>query len=174
MNGVTYIDNFLVAHDAIYDHLLANVDWDDRMTVRKTASYGMAYNYSQMSYPYRPFFLVLEDICRDLVPLIGFAPNNCLINYYPDGSSRMGFHSDQTDILEDDTDIAIVSLGTMRTLRFRNIADRSLIHDIDLSPGSLFCMNQQVQHEWQHAVLASDTKTGRISLTFRRMRPDTG
>jgi hypothetical protein len=33
----------------------------------------------------------------------------------------MGYHSDQTDILVANTGIAIVSLGEMRVLKFRNI-----------------------------------------------------
>jgi hypothetical protein len=39
-----------------------------------------------------------------------------------------------------------------------------------LLPGSLFYMSQQMQNEWQHAVLAATTDLGRISMTFRRMR----
>ncbi|MFT5096791.1 MAG: alkylated DNA repair dioxygenase AlkB, partial [Psychrobacter okhotskensis] len=41
----------------------------------------------------------------------GYLPNNCLVNYYLDGSSKMGFHSDDTSQLADGTGVAILSLG---------------------------------------------------------------
>jgi len=42
---------------------------------------------------------------------IGFKLNNCLLNYYENGASRMGFHGDTIKMLEPDTGIAIVSVG---------------------------------------------------------------
>ena len=89
------------------------------MTARKTASFGNAYNYSQINYPYQDFLPELEAINKKLNSVIGFEPNNCLINYYLNGKSKMGYHSDQTDILQTDTGIAIVSVGETRTLKFR-------------------------------------------------------
>jgi len=70
------------------------------MVARKTASYGKAYNYSQIEYPFQPLLHALEQLTDGIEQTIGFLPNNCLINYYPDGKSKMGFHSDQVDILE--------------------------------------------------------------------------
>src|SRR5579872_6916250 len=163
INGVTYMDDFLADPGSVYDHLVNHADWDERMAIRKTASYGVAYNYSQISYPYRPLPATLQKICSDVKDKLGFEPNNCLINYYPDGNSKMGFHSDQTDILDQDTGVAIISLGTSRTLRFRQIQDKDVTSDFVLRPGSLLYMKQDVQHQWQHAVLKSDTDKGRIS-----------
>ena len=64
----------------------------------------------QMAYPYLEFLPELEVFNVQLETAIGFKPNNCLINYYLDGRSKMGWHSDQTDILEGATGIAIVSI----------------------------------------------------------------
>lgn len=82
----------------------------------------------------------------------------------------MGYHSDQTDILEEGTGVAIVSVGESRVLRFRNIADPGILLDYTLVSGSLVYMTQEVQREWQHAIPKKDTDKGRISLTFRRMK----
>jgi alkylated DNA repair dioxygenase AlkB len=82
----------------------------------------------------------------------------------------MGFHSDQTDILEAGTGIAIVSLGATRSLQFRNIADPSKTDNYDLPSGSLIYMTQDVQSLWQHAIPKADTQIGRMSLTFRQIR----
>jgi len=82
----------------------------------------------------------------------------------------MGFHSDQTDILEDDTGIVIISLGETRVLKFRNIADPAQTESYELPSGSLICMSQDVQSLWQHSVPKADTDRGRMSLTFRRLK----
>jgi hypothetical protein len=50
------------------------------MVARKTASFGKAYNYSQIDYPFLEFLPELEDINNKLEITIGFKPNNCLIN----------------------------------------------------------------------------------------------
>lgn len=149
---------------------MTHVNWDERMSARKTASFGKAYNYSQIAYPFQEFLPELMEINKKLKPVIGFEPNNCLINYYLDGKSKMGYHSDQTDILVEGTGIAIVSVGETRTLRFKSIADPELFREYQLTPGSLVYMTQEVQKNWQHAIPKSDTEKGRISLTFREMK----
>jgi alkylated DNA repair dioxygenase AlkB len=170
MEGILRIENFIDDPYNLFTNLVNDVDWDERMTARKTASYGKAYNYSQMSYPYQDFLPQLSQIISKLNTVIGFEPNNCLINYYLDGKAKMGFHSDRTDILYPGTGVAIVSVGESRTLRFRNIIDKELFIDYNLSSGSLIYMTQQVQDIWQHAIPASETENGRISLTFRKIK----
>ncbi|MEL7006256.1 MAG: alpha-ketoglutarate-dependent dioxygenase AlkB [Bacteroidota bacterium] len=170
MNGITFIKNFIESPDNLFNTLKEKVKWDERMQARKTASYGKSYNYSQISYPYQDFLAELQNINGLISDEIGFEPNNCLINYYLDGKSKMGFHSDQTDILEEKTGIAIVSIGEQRILRFRNIEDKANTKDFELPSGSLIYMTQEVQNLWQHSIPKSDTDKGRMSLTFRRMR----
>ena len=167
MDGITYIDDFLVDPNTVFDYLKTHVEWDERMVIRKTASYGVAYNYSQIMYPYRPLLPVLDKICLDVQNKLGFKPNNCLINYYPDGNSKMGFHSDQTDILMRDTGVVIISLGAPRILRFRQIGNKDIVSDFELPSGSLIYMPQFIQHTWQHAILKSNTDKDRMSLTLR-------
>lgn len=170
MDGITYISNFIYNPEALFNQLMTTVQWDERMATRKTASYGAAYNYSQIDYPYQQFLPELAFIIQQLKPVIGFEPNNCLLNYYPDGQSKMGYHSDQTDILEPGTGIAIVSVGTTRTLKFRNIDNPEQFLVYELTAGSLVYMTQEIQMAWQHAIPKADTESSRISLTFRQMR----
>ena len=124
MEGITYIESFVDDHFSLYDLLETTVDWDNRMKARRTASFGKAYNYSQISYPYQEFTNELQNLVLKIGDALHFTPNNCLINFYMDGSSSMGYHSDQTDILVENTGVAIVSLGETRTLRFRSIANK--------------------------------------------------
>lgn len=167
MNGITFIPSFIDDAPGLFGLLDSTAAWDHRMAARKTASYGVAYNYTQMSYPFREMLPELKGIAGKIAIALGFTPNNCLINYYPDGASKMGFHSDQVDILEPGTGIAIVSLGAVRTLRFRNISNKKEQYDYELPEGSLFYMTQEVQRHWQHAIPASDPAPARMSLTFR-------
>jgi alkylated DNA repair dioxygenase AlkB len=168
--GVTFVKAFIERPSELYVHLEHSVKWDERMAARKTASFGKAYNYSQIEYPFQPFLPKLELVKEKVAGNVGFVPNNCLINYYPDGKSRMGFHSDQTDILESGTGIAIVSLGQTRALIFRNIADPLKAESFELPSGSLIYMTQEVQSLWQHAIPQVDTQRGRMSLTFRLLK----
>jgi alkylated DNA repair dioxygenase AlkB len=170
MDGITYIENFIDNPTELFNILTTTVKWDERMTARKTASFGNAYNYSQIDYPYQDFLPELKVIIEKLKPVIGFEPNNCLINFYMDGKSKMGYHSDQTDILETDTGIAIVSIGEPRNLKFRNIENPDQFLNYEMTAGSLVYMTQEIQTKWQHSIPKSDTENGRISLTFRQMK----
>ena len=168
--GITYIEKFIDNPDELFELLKASIQWDERMVARKTASFGKAYNYSQMNYPFQAFLPELEQINSKINFTIGFEPNNCLINYYLDGKAKMGYHSDQTDILEEGTGIAIVSIGEARSLKFRNIIKPEDIQTYNLPAGSLIYMTQDVQAIWQHAIPKADTEKGRISLTFRKIK----
>lgn len=170
MNGITFIENFIDNSTELFDKLKSNVKWDERMSARKTASFGKAYNYSQISYPFQEFTPELNLIIELIDNTLNFKPNNCLINYYLDGKSKMGFHSDQTDILFENTGVGIVSIGETRTLRFRNIENREIIKDFELPSGSFIYMTNEIQDEWQHAIPKSDTENGRMSLTFRKIK----
>lgn len=170
MEGTTYIPDFLTNHNALFTYLVQLAAWDNNMAARRTASYGVAYNYSQMTYPYQPFLPELEAITVAIENTLGFKPNNCLINNYLVGKSKMGYHSDQTDILVGNTGIVIISLGEMRTLRFGNIRDKTITEDYTLPAGSLVYMTQALQQDWQHAIPPSDTDEGRISLTLREIK----
>lgn len=169
MEGITFIENFIDNPNELFENLKINVKWDERMTARKTASFGKAYNYSQIEYPFQEFLTELKEINKKVSKIINFEPNNCLINYYLDGKSKMGYHSDQIDILEPKTGVVIISVGTIRTLKFRNILNRELFKSYELTAGSLIYMTQEVQEIWQHSIPQSNTENGRISLTLRKM-----
>jgi alkylated DNA repair dioxygenase AlkB len=161
---------FIDDPDDLLEWLHTGVTWDERMKARKTASFGVAYNYSQIAYAEQPMPPQLALLGKLVSDELGFLPNNCLINCYPNGESSMGFHSDSTGELEPGTGVAIVSVGAVRSIVYRNKQDRSTQFDYPLEHGSLLYMNQQVQDEWLHAIPKSDAIGERISLTFRSMR----
>jgi len=75
MDGILYIENFINDPVQLFDFLVTNISWDARMAARETASYGVAYNYSQISYPYQQLLPQLEAIINVLTPLINFIAN---------------------------------------------------------------------------------------------------
>jgi alkylated DNA repair dioxygenase AlkB len=168
IDGTLYIDNFIDNDSFLFNTLRDTADWNRRMSSRMTTSFGVSYNYSDISYPDVLIPNYLDDLIGKISNIIGFTPNNCLVNYYLDGKSKMGYHSDRTDILLPGTGVVIVSLGSTRILRFRNISDRSIV-DFTLRSGSLFYMTADVQDLWVHSIPVSDTYSGRMSLTFRNL-----
>lgn len=166
--GMTLIPNFINT-GVMFDYFKNNVNWDESMKARKTASFGVAYNYSQIKYTRKKFDTTLSFLINRIEDVLKFKPNNCLINYYLDGKSKMGYHSDQIDILYEGTGVAIISLGETRIIRFRRIDDKSITKDFELKDGSLFYMTQEVQKTWNHCIPKSSTEESRMSLTFRHI-----
>lgn len=167
---ILLVDHLIEDHTALFEKTIREVEWDHSMKARKTASFGVPYDYSNMSYEQVEIPGFLEELIPLIASKIGFTPNNCLINYYYEETSSMGFHSDMIDFLDENTGICIVSLGNPRILRFRNKENKQLTTDFVLSPGSLFLMSQEVQKHWDHSIRKSSVPDSeRISLTFRRI-----
>ena len=166
---VTFVANFAADAGMLFNHLVTSVTWDERMRARKTASFGVSYDYSQISYPEAPMPAALTALADTIAATIGFRPNNCLLNYYPDGEASMGFHSDSSEELAPDTGVSIVSLGAVRSIVFRLKADRSVEHAFELSAGSLLHMPNAIQSEWLHAIPRAPGAGARISATFRKI-----
>jgi alkylated DNA repair dioxygenase AlkB len=161
----------LSAATKLYDQLCDRIEWDERISARKTACYGLAYNYSGLIYTDKPLHDLLLPICGQIKQTLGFEPNSCLLNYYGDGRSKMGFHSDEIDNLEADTKIIIISLGVARKLSFRSKANYEERRYYLLPHGSLLHMSQRTQEHWSHAIKRAAVTAGRISLTLRRIDP---
>ena len=157
------------AATVLFDSLLVQIEWDERMKARKTACFGQTYDDSGVDYQVVLMHPLLEPLCETIERAVGFRPTNCLLNYYDSGRSTMGFHSDATYNLAQGTGVAIVSLGAERNLTFRSKHDQSLLFYFPLPHGSLFYMTQATQSFWTHAVKKTDTDDARISLTFRHI-----
>lgn len=160
-------NDFVPDSHLLFDRLISIIDWDDRMRARKTASFGSPYNYSDIFYESCPMLAEIVPILDKLEERFGFRPNNCLVNYYPNGDSTMGFHSDSIEELIGDTGISIISLGTERAIAFQNKQNKSQQYSYLLKSGSLLFMSQDIQRHWKHAILKQRETSGRISLTFR-------
>lgn len=148
--------------------LVAEVAWEERMVARKTASFGVPYDYSGQRYEAREMPQVIAAMAARGAELAGHPFTNCLCNLYQGGKQTMGFHQDSYDSLVDGSWIAIVSLGATRTLRFRSL-DQQHHEAFALEHGSILLMNETTQRGWKHAVVKEAGAGLRISATFRDM-----
>lgn len=168
---IVYLPRFVADPTLLFERVLRDTVWDERMRARRTASWGIAYNYSGISYADVPFPAYLAELASRVAEQVHHPVNNCLANWYADGASTMGFHSDATADLVPASTVAIVSLGAPRTLTFRPKAAKKHHLAYALAPGSMLVMAPSVQRDWQHALLAAEEAGPRISLTFRWVRP---
>ena len=160
---------FVINPKELFTFLRDSIAWDERMRARKTASFGVSYDYSQISYEQVEMLPELENVCELIEQELGFHPNNCLLNYYLDGNSSMGFHSDSSEELAKGTGVAIVSLGAVREIAYRSKAESSIEFLYPLESGSLLYMSQEMQEFWLHAIPKVSASGERISLTFRQI-----
>jgi tRNA G10 N-methylase Trm11/alkylated DNA repair dioxygenase AlkB len=93
--------------------------------------------------------------------------NVCLLNFYQDGTQRIGWHADREEIGRT-TPIASVSLGTTRQFLIRSQAN---FHDrctLQLKNGSMVVMEPICQVKYLHSIAKEpEIQDGRINLTFR-------
>ena len=165
---VTYKNQFISNDKSLFEKLIS-FHWRTDMKSRKTLSFGKPYNASNVQYQETE----IPDFLNESITLIenelGFCPNNILANLYEDGASKMGFHSDDLEVLEPGTGVAIISLGSNRTMRFKHKLTGEIV-DMTLLSGSLIYLSPQNQENYLHAILPSEADAARISLSFRLMR----
>ncbi|MEL6813688.1 MAG: alpha-ketoglutarate-dependent dioxygenase AlkB [Cyanobacteria bacterium J06598_3] len=160
-------DTFLPNQMEIFNTLKRTIPWEGSMAARRTASFGVPYNYAQMTYPAVPMHKALIPVVEQLHTALGVNFNNCLLNFYETGRSKMGFHADDTSNLQSGTGVAIVSLGHPRKITYRSKTDKTVQHAFTLKPGSMLYMTSDLQADWVHAIKRQKDVGPRISLTWR-------
>jgi len=167
---ILFDQHFFDNAEDIFSFLVENVEWDASMRARMTARFGQPNIGSEQVDMYKPFFPVMNELADRLAPLLGYRPNNCFLNYYENGNSKMGWHGDSTHFLEPETGIAILSVGDTRVFQVRRKAVPTEMLNYILIPGSLIYSPISIQEDWQHAIPKVVSDKGRISMTFRKMK----
>ena len=162
--------DFVAEHEQLFCFFKDHINWDNRIKARKTASFGIAYNYSGIDYPAIVMLPELMSICQKIEQKIGFLPNNCLMNYYETGYSSMGYHYDSIENLVENTGVVIISLGATRHISFRSQLNPEIKYKYPLSSGSCLYMDQEIQKQWMHGIRQEKKASSRISLTFRQIK----
>jgi alkylated DNA repair dioxygenase AlkB len=161
-----YLADAVPDADGLLAYLRDHVAWLDRMRARRTASFGMPYDYSGQRYPAAEMPPPIAALAADVAGVAGHPFNNCLCNRYDTGEHTMGFHRDAYDGLVPTSTIAIASFGASRDLIFRS-ADRRERITMTLGHGSLLLMTRATQDHWQHALPRAPSAGLRISATLR-------
>ncbi|MCP4499258.1 MAG: alpha-ketoglutarate-dependent dioxygenase AlkB [Deltaproteobacteria bacterium] len=142
--NVSIVENFIRDPETLMTTLRETIDWERSMAARWTASYGVPYNYAQMVYPATEMHTALVPIVDKLHDALGIRFNNCLLNFYQNERSKIGFHSDETKDLVAETGVAIVSVGQPRHLHFRRRDEPEVRTSFLLEPGSMLFMGIDV------------------------------
>jgi alkylated DNA repair dioxygenase AlkB len=169
---VCYVPEFIGNHSIWFERLQSSLNWNCQYKSRKTATFGVSYNYKAGTKKVSAMPGFLEPVCEKIRIVFGYKPNNCLANYYPDGNHYISFHSDQDMEMKAQSGVTIVSLGAIRNMVLRSIQIPQLKYYYPLQPGSAFYMEDNLQKEWQHGVLKEAGAGARISLSFRSLIED--
>lgn len=128
---------------------------------------GASYRYSGNTFEPHAWTRTLLALRDRVEEACGTRFNSVLANLYRDGSDRMGWHSDDERELGPEPVIASVSLGAVRTFRFRAKAGGEAV-GIELRHGSLLRMGEGTQRLYKHELPVRKRVAGeRINLTFR-------
>lgn len=179
---VSLFDNPLSHYDLedLYQRLFSETQWEQRhlsirgMTIpepRLTAWYSeYTYMYSGIKWDPKPMTSLLKDLSEIMGYLSGETFNGVLLNYYKDGKSSIGMHSDDEPEFGKNPTIASLSLGAERWVDFQ-IKDKSLpIVRFLLKNGSVLVMGGRTQDLWKHGIAKTKDEVGpRINLTFRNI-----
>ena len=92
---------------------------------------------------------------------------------YRDGRDSVAWHGDRIPLDIVEPIVAILSLGSSRTLRMREKAAHANARAFTLEPGDLFVMGGNSQRTWEHSVPKVARAGPRMSLQFRHSSNDT-
>lgn len=139
---------------------------------RKTAwlsnNSKLTFTYSGKTMSPRPIPKFMELIRLKLVEEFGIDFDGILVNYYENGNSSMGYHSDPIDN-KWSNQFVIISIGAQRDFIFRNREDKNLKISYDFQDGDLIYMFDNCQEQYEHCVKKCKADyNDRVSLVFKK------
>ncbi len=168
-SGVCEIEDFLENPDAWLARFATGLAWNRRMRSRHTFTFGYVHDPGHGLRLIRNMPGYLEPLLERIHQVFGFFPNNCLVNYYPDGTHYIGFHADLGEEMKSGAGVAIVSLGAVRTMVIRRIENPDNKFFYPLKSGSVIYLKDEIQKTWEHGIPKQAGKGPRISLSFRHL-----
>ena len=179
--------------NALYNNLLTELPWQSdivtlfgktHVTTRQIVWMGdhdVSYHYSGQTRRAIPWTKQMLHVKRHIEQQLSSSGinvdfNSCLLNYYPSGEDGMGYHADDEKELGAQPIIASLSLGARRKFVFKHKTIRQknkpVKVELYLESGQLIVMHGDTQDFWMHTITKTKTvKSGRISLTFRKVLP---
>jgi alkylated DNA repair dioxygenase AlkB len=143
-------------------------------------SFGESYTYvgSKSSTAAEPIPELLESIIQtfDSKLKLKSAPNSVLINHYPttrstesaETGSYLPYHSDDEPVIQPDSSIVTISLGSTRSINFKAIHnDTEEIRTLTPQHNSVYTMTRSSQGWYRHGIDSAESSEVRFSFTFR-------
>lgn len=172
---ITYIEKFLLNHEDVYTHLWNELPWERRPDAPRREcwmnDFAVPYTYGtapyERTYNPNPWDVRAQVIRASIRELCGEHLAGCFVNGYEGPRDHLGWHADDSPLIDNNKPIAVVSLGSARNIWFRE--NGSSDHEaLLLAPGSLLLMHAGMQMTHQHRIPKHSAQCGnRISLTYR-------
>jgi alkylated DNA repair dioxygenase AlkB len=180
---VTYHPTFLSIQYRIYLRLMEDLAWVKHTDAPRYEYHcndlGVSYSYGveqyRRTYLNQTWTPTILNVRESVETITGHQFDMCFANRYDTASDSLGWHSDDSPMLDTTVPIAIVSLGNPllggpRQIQFREI-DRKEKETLTLDFGSLCVMAPGMQQTHQHRIpKAGFVASPRISLTFRGLK----
>jgi alkylated DNA repair dioxygenase AlkB len=172
LDGAAWIEHapgWVRGAGALFTAVLESAPWEqrrvhmyDRMVdePRLTAWYGTAPDDASLP-------RVISRMAAALSDRFGRAFDGVGAACYRDGRDSVAWHGDRIPLEIVEPVVALVSLGSPRTLRLRNKEHHRDARAFTLLPGDLFVMGGSTQRTWEHSVPKVARAGPRLSLQFR-------
>lgn len=166
---VDHVSGWVQGAETLFEDIVEHAPWEhrtvqmyDRMVEepRLTAWYGQAPSDADAPAIFTEMISALGTRYDRAFDSVGAA-------LYRDGRDSVAWHGDRLDPALVEPIVAIVSLGSARTLRMRARWRRGESRPFHLLPGDLFVIGGSAQSTWQHSVPKVKRAGARISVQFR-------
>lgn len=114
--------------------------------------------------------LAVTQELKRIIPGIEF--NSVLATKFNYGSEYLPYHQDNETMIADQSQIATITFGECRSIKFRALSDSGTEISVCPTNGQVYTMTKLSQSFFQHSVPKTYGKGTRISLTFRLIVPD--
>ncbi len=164
---VEHAPGWVSGADALFDALLAAVDWEQR----ETRMYDQRVREPRLTARYRlretePPLPVLGDMAAALSERYGVAFTSVGCNLYRDGADSVAWHGDRVARELPEAVVALVSLGEPRPFKLRPKGGGPSVGYVP-GRGDLLVMGGSCQRTWDHAVPKVRRAGPRMSVQFR-------
>ena len=157
-----------------FDKYWNDLPWENRGAPRLEAFLSKSpvdYTYGKSeyarTYSSSPIPVFMRRFWEQAEAFSGCEFELCFCNGYPDEKHHLGWHADDSDSVDDNRPILVVSLGAEREIYFRDRA-RTYVDKVLLKNGSGLLMLAGMQDTHDHKIPKHSAKCGpRISFTFR-------
>ena len=134
-----------------------------------------AYRYTGGTHEAKPLPVEVERLIEHIRPKLpnpDMTFNSCLITRYNSGANYIPSHRDDEPVIDPDSHIVTISIGSERTMVFKNNSG-SINIDQKLADGSMLVCSRFAQDFWLHSIDKEESSDPgiRFSFTLRNVSP---